>query len=77
MRRKRTRWIRKLFIDMDPALILSLNNIYGKEAEKMTPRSLYRKAKKMWLEKNPEVKNWGKPVTINSEKTKTEGVNND
>ena len=38
---------------MDPGLILSMNTIYGEEVKQVNPRSLYRKAKKMWNEKHP------------------------
>ena len=76
MNRRRSKWIRKLFIKMDPGLILSMNTIYGEEVKQVNPRSLYRKAKKMWNEKHPATKTWGKGVSMKFEKTKTEGVTN-
>jgi hypothetical protein len=74
MNGRRSRWIRKLFIVMDPGLILSLNKIYGDEVKKVNPRSLYNHAKKMWNQHNPATKTWGKGISMNFEKTKTEGV---
>lgn len=76
MNRRRSKWIRKLFINMDPGLILSMNRIYGEEVKKVNPRSLYRKAKKMWNENHPATQTWGKGISMKFEKTKTEGVIN-
>jgi len=76
MRRKRSKWIRKLFIKMDPGLILSMNSIYGENVKKINPKALYRKAKKMWNAHHPATKTWGKGVSMKFEKTKTEGVTN-
>ena len=73
----RSKWIRKLFKEMDIGLILSMGNVYGKDyAEKVNPKRLYRKAKKLWNEGHPSTKTWGKNLQMRMEKTKTEGVEN-
>jgi hypothetical protein len=77
MNRKRSKWIRKLFKDMDIGLLLSMGQIYGKDfGKKVNPRRLYRKAKKMWNQNHPSTKTWGKNLGIKLDKTKTEGVKN-
>lgn len=77
MNRKRAKWIRKLFVESDIGLILSLGQIYGDEfAKEVNPKRLYRTAKKLWNEKHPSTKTWGKSLNIKFEKTKTEGVEN-
>lgn len=79
MRRKRSKWIRKLFMQMDPGLILSMNKIFGDDIKKINPRTLYRRAKKMWNNHEPPTKTWGKGINLEHRlktKTKTEGVTN-
>jgi len=72
MNRTRSKWIRKLFIDEDPGLILSLGKVYEENQKKVNPRSLYRRAKSMWNRHDPATKTWGK---LNIEKSK-KGVTN-
>lgn len=76
MRGKRSKWIRKLFKNMDPGLILSMNKIFGDDVKKINPKSLYRRAKKMWNNHDPSTKTWGKLMNVKFEKTKTEGATN-
>jgi len=77
MNRRRTKWIRRLFIKTDPGLYLSLGKILGDDFQKkFKPRTLYRKAKKMWNRNHPFTKTWGKGTSMKYEKIKIEGANN-
>ena len=46
------------------------------DVKKINPKSLYRKAKKMWNNHDPSTKTWGKLMNVKFEKTKTEGATN-
>jgi len=72
MNRQRSKWIQRLFIAMDPGLILSMNKIYGDEDTKLQPRKLHRRAKRMWNQHDPSTKTWGKMSQV-----KMKGVRND
>jgi len=77
MNNGKSKWIRKLFKEMDIGLILSLGDVYGKDfAEKINPKRLYRRAKGMYKQGHPAVKTWGKKLNMKFEETKTEGVKN-
>jgi hypothetical protein len=77
MNGKKSKWVRRLFKNMDVGLILSMGNVYGKDfAKTVQPKRLYRKAKKMLNEHNPATKTWGKNLEVKIEKPKTEGVEN-
>lgn len=62
MRGKRVKWIRKLVINTDPAMLLTIRKYYGERTQEMRPFALLRAAKKLWKRNIPEREYWGKPV---------------
>lgn len=71
MNKKRAKWIRKLFKEMDMGLILSMGKVYGDDyAKKVNPKRLYRKAKRMWNKRDPMTKTWGKGLKMKLEMSK-------
>ena len=73
MNGRRSKWISKLFVNMDPGLILSMNKIYGEDKTKVDPKLLYRKAKRMWNRHDPVTKTWGKGFTMKFQKSNRKG----
>ena len=70
MNGRRVKWIQRLFVAMDPGLILSMNKIYGEEQTKMQPGRLHRRAKRMWSTHHPATKTWGKTSNVKMKGTR-------
>lgn len=61
MRGKRSKWISKLVVKMDPNLFVMLLHEYGENLTTFSPRRAYRIAKRWWRQGVPGVEKWGKP----------------
>ena len=67
MNGRRSKWISKLVVTMDPNLYVMLINRYGEGLQKMGSRRAYKIAKRWWSQQKPGVEKWGK-ISPKSEK---------
>lgn len=60
MNGRRSKWISKLVVTMDPNLYVMLINEYGESLQKMGSRRAYKIAKQWWSQQKPGAEKWGK-----------------
>jgi len=59
MNGKRAKWLNKLVTLRNPVLLTLIRNEYRERTKEMSPRGIYRAAKKLWYKgKIQEVKGW-------------------
>lgn len=59
MNGKRAKWLNKLIVFRNPVLLTLIRNHYGELTAKMSPKQVYRAAKKLWKKGEiQKVKGW-------------------
>lgn len=62
MNSRRAKWLKKLVLNLDMNLLLTIRKIFGNKTSEMKEHELYQKTKRVWESRIKETKTWGKKL---------------